>query len=288
MILVAESGSTKCDWILLDHKGQEVNRWKTMGFNPYFHDEKLVEQVLKKTIGLKDFAGDVEQTWFYGAGCSTDALRSIIVTGLNNVFTKAKNHVGHDLEAAAFALYSGEPLIACILGTGSNSCYFNGETIFEEVPSLAYILGDEGSAGFIGKRILADYLYKKLPTDLHHAFKAEFNLSKDEIINTVYNKPNANVYLASFGPFAGKHNKHPYVKNIMQDAFKKFLDIHVACFKEAKNVPISFVGSVAKNNEDILTQCLNDFGFKKGKVLAKPVDALVQYHLKKLNIKESL
>ena len=257
-----------------------------MGFNPYFHSAEVLENALKSTNGLNVWADKIEQVWFYGAGCSTSPLRQIIVQGLNNVFTNAANHVGHDLEAAAYALYSGEPEIACILGTGSNSCFFDGKKVREEVPSLAYILGDEGSASYIGKRLIADYLYKKLPAELQEDFKATYNLDKDEVIHTVYNKPHANVYLAGFGPFAGKHSQHPYIQKVVKDGFKKFIEIHVACYPEAKDVPVNFVGSVAKIYEDLLTECLEEAGFRKGKVLAKPVEHLKQYHINFLKVLE--
>ena len=284
MILIAESGSTKCDWVLLDQKGREIDRWKTMGFNPYFHSSSKVEKVLRNTGGLNIWADKVSQTWFYGAGCSSPKLRDIIKSGLDLVFNNSDNHVGHDLEAAAFALYSGEPEIACILGTGSNSCYFDGTSVSEEVPSLAYILGDEASASFIGKRLVADYFYLKMPTDLMADFKETFNPVKDEVIDRVYNKPNANVYLASFGPFAGKHTEHAYIKEIVSDAVRKFIEVHVACFANANEIPVNFVGSVAKAFEDIISGELNKQGFKLGHVLAKPVNSLVRYHLDHMKV----
>lgn len=286
MILIAESGSTKSDWVLLDNKGREIDRWNTMGFNPYFHTADLVCEKLSSTDGLRVWAEKVEQTWFYGAGCSSDELKAIIREGLDRVFTNSVNHVGHDLEAAAFALYEGEPEIACILGTGSNSCYFDGCAVSEEVPSLAYILGDEGSASFIGKRIVADFLYKRLPEPLQSDFEKMYKLSKDDIIGSVYHKPFANVYLAGFGPFAGKHADHPYIKGLVKEGFTKFIEIHVMCFENAPHVPVSFVGSVAKVYEDILTECLDDFGLRKGKVLAKPVNHLIKYHINFIKILE--
>jgi glucosamine kinase len=286
MILIAESGSTKSDWVLLDSKGREIDRWNTMGFNPYFHSADLVYEKLSSTDGLRVWAEKIEQTWFYGAGCSSDHLKATIKEGLDRVFVNSDNHVGHDLEAAAFALYEGETEIACILGTGSNSCHFDGHKVSEEVPSLAYILGDEGSASFIGKRIVADFLYKRLPNPLQKDFGKTYNLSKDDIITSVYNKPFANVYLAGFGPFAGKHSNHPYIKALVKEGFSKFIEIHVMCFEDAKSAPVSFVGSVAKIYEDILTECLNDFGLRKGKVLAKPVNHLIQYHINFLKVLE--
>jgi N-acetylglucosamine kinase-like BadF-type ATPase len=286
MILIAESGSTKCDWVLIDNKGREIDRWNTMGFNPYFHSSDFVYATLSKTDGLRVWAEKIDQTWFYGAGCSTEPLQAIIKEGLDRVFVNDENHVGHDLEAAAYALYEGEPEIACILGTGSNSCYFDGEKIYEEVPSLAYILGDEGSASWIGKRIVSDFLYKRLPEELQVDFKKTYNTCKDEVISSVYNKPHANVYLASFGPFAGKHAEHPYIQNLVKDSFNRFIEVHVLSFKVAKDVPISFVGSVAKVYEDILTKCLDEHGLRKGKVLAKPVNHLIQYHINFMHVLE--
>lgn len=286
MILIAESGSTKCDWVLLDKQGREIERWNTMGFNPYFHSAKKVAEVLSNTDGLRVWADKVRQTWFYGAGCSSDPLKAIIKAGLDAVFIHAQNHVDHDLNAAAYALYQGEPIVACILGTGSNSCYFDGTTVHEEVPALAYILGDEGSASYIGKRLIADFLYRRLPPHLYKDFERTYKLNKEEVVKRVYNMPHANVYLASFGPFAGKHKEDPYIRDIVREGVRKFIDIHVLCFQEAPNVPISFVGSVAKAFEDILIEELDRVNLRFGRVLAKPVNNLVEYHINFMGVLE--
>jgi glucosamine kinase len=279
MILVAESGSTKCDWVLIDLKGREIERWSTMGFNPYFHSSQKVFAVLSQTAGLNVWADKITQTWFYGAGCSSEPMREVIANGLNRVFVNALNHVDHDLNASAYALYTGEPVIACILGTGSNSCYYDGKTVREEVPALAYILGDEGSASFIGKQLLADFLYKKLPAELMADFEKTYKSTKEEIFDRVYNQPHANVYLASFGPFAGKHKDHPHIKSLVRDGIRKFIDVHVKCYPESANVSVSFVGSVAKAFEDIIKEELAKDKLKFGRVLAKPVNNLIAYHL---------
>lgn len=287
MILIAESGSTKCDWVLLDTKGREIDRWNTMGLNPFFHTSEMVHDVLKHNNGLRLWADKIHQTYFYGAGCSAPHLKETIKKGLDLFFNNALNNVGHDLEAAAFALYNGEPEVACILGTGSNSCFFDGKHVSEKVPALGYILGDEGSASYIGKRLITDYLYQRLPKELQCEFESMYGLTKDDILNRVYNQDHANVYLASFGPFAGKHAGHPYIQKLVKEGFMKFIEIHVACFSEANKVPISFVGSVAKVFEDLLTECIDHFGFKKGKILAKPVNHLVQYHIDFLKVLEN-
>jgi len=284
MILIAESGSTKCDWVLIDLNGKEIERWHTMGFNPYFHSADVVFSVLNETQGLRIWADKISQTWFYGAGCSSPAMRSVIKEGLNRVFTNSENHVDHDLNAAAFALYDGQPSIACILGTGSNSCMFDGENVMEEVPALAYILGDEGSASYIGKRLVADFLYKKLPPDLYKDFDRTYKTNKEEIFNRVYHQPHANVYLASYGTFAGKHHEHPYIQEIVREGIRKFIDIHVLCFKQATHIPVNFVGSVAKGFEQIVREELSKVNCTFGRVVAKPVNNLVQYHINYLNV----
>ena len=281
MIVIVESGSTKADWILLDAAGQEVKRWNIMGFNPYFHSSATVAEVLNGHHDISSYAHRVEQVWFYGAGCSTEKLNAVIYQGLQQVFTEAEIHVGHDLSAAAFATYQGEPHIACILGTGANSCYFDGESIREEVPALAYILGDEGSASYIGKRLVADYIYRRLPEPLQADFDKAYRTDKDEIIHHVYHQPHANVYLASFSRFAGEHADHPYIQAIVKEGFEKFVDIHVLCFPEARDgVPVNFVGSVAKAFEPLLRSVCESRGVRYGRTQAKPVNLLVDYHLR--------
>ncbi|NVK04436.1 MAG: ATPase [Flavobacteriia bacterium] len=288
MIFIAESGSTKCDWVLINRDGEEVGRWNTMGFNPYFHSSDLIRHKLSQERGMRPYLDQVLKVWFYGAGCSTPELQSIVVDGLQQVFTNADINVDHDLNAAAYALYDGRPEIACILGTGSNSCYFDGYNVREEVPALAYVLGDEGSASWIGKRLVADYLYKRLPSDLACAFEDTYRTSKDEVIQRVYNEPHANVYLASFSRFAGDHAGHSWIRAMVANGFAKFIDIHVRCFEEAHDAEVNFVGSVAKQFEDILKTEVKKAGFTYGRTQAKPVNLLVKYHIERLRVLEDL
>lgn len=288
MIFIAESGSTKCDWVLINREGEEVGRWNTMGFNPYFHSSDLIRHKLSQEKGIVAHALDIVKVWFYGAGCSTAELQQVVIEGLQQVFPNADVNVDHDLNAAAFALYDGKPEIACILGTGSNSCYFDGVNVREEVPALAYVLGDEGSASWIGKRLVADFLYKRLPADLHDAFEDTYRTSKNEIITKVYNEPHANVYLAGYSRFAGDHAGHQWIRAIVANGFAKFIDIHVGCFEEAADAEVNFVGSVAKQFEDILRNEVSKAGFTYGRTQAKPVNLLVKYHLERLKVLEDL
>ncbi|MGB0805875.1 MAG: ATPase [Salibacteraceae bacterium] len=281
MILIAESGSTKCDWVLLNSKGVEKDRFRTMGFNPYFHSQTLINDVLSSKREVANCKDQITQVWFYGAGCSTNELKQVVKNALDQIFQKSKNSVGHDLEAAAYALYEKKPIIVGILGTGSNCCVFDGKTISLATPSLGYVLGDEGSASFIGKQLVADFLYGNMPNELMTEFKNTYKQTKDDVVKAVYHKPNANVYLASFAPFADKHISHSYMANIVSIAFNNFIDTHVSKFPNSHQMPVSFVGSVAKSFEHILKDCLNRKGYKFGQILAKPIDNLVNYHAEK-------
>lgn len=280
MILIADSGSTKCDWQFIDREGKVLTSFSTMGFNPYFHAPELIVSELRNSPDATSIQDKVKLVFFYGAGCSTQRLNAIIQEGLGRFFKAASIHVDHDLLGAAYAAYDGRPCIVAILGTGSNSCHFDGENISEEVPSLAYILGDEASGSYFGKRLLREYFYKKLPEDLHFAFSREFTLSKDEFVKRIYNEPNTNVYLASFMKFIGNHAGHPHVQRLIREGFTEFIDIHVQCFSDYREVPTHFIGSVAYYFSGILREVCTEMNVLCGNIIQKPIDNLVHYHLK--------
>lgn len=286
MKLVVESGSTKADWALVNEAGNISATFDTMGFNPFFHTSEFIGKEIRKNTELSSIAASVNEVFFYGAGCSSDHFKQIVAHGLMLVFNQASIHVDHDLVAAAYATYQGKPCISCIIGTGSNSCYFDGHTLSEEVPALAYILGDEGSGSYLGKRLLADYLYKKLPQDIADDFEDSYILSKAIIFENVYQKPHANVYLASFTPFVSKHKTHPYFHQIVYEGMKLFLENHVCCFQNYKNTPVHFVGSVAYHFSEILEQAATDLDVKISSIIKHPVEHLVDYHVKYLFVKQ--
>ena len=278
-ILIADSGSTKCDWLAITEGGQELGEFHTMGFNPYFHDADLVEREMKANSQAMAIAKDVDRVYFYGAGSSSPELCAVIAEGLERVFPDAVVHVGHDLDGAAYSTYTGEPAVTCILGTGSNSCMFDGQDVSEEVPALAYILGDEGSGSWFGKKLLAGFLYRKLPAEIQADFHSKYGLDKLSITRKVYQEPDANVFLASFMTFLGQHKEHPFIQNWLNEGFKAFLDAHVACFEGAENMPVHFVGSVAYHFQDALKQACSDRGYTVGNIIKKPIDGLANYHV---------
>jgi N-acetylglucosamine kinase-like BadF-type ATPase len=287
MIYIAESGSTKCDSVLLDNQGNIVEQFSHMGFNPYFHSSELVFRKLNEIEVLRRRGYEVKKAYFYGAGCSAPHLTDIIAKGLAKIFTNAKIIVDHDLLAAAYSTYQGEPEIACIVGTGSNSCFFDGKNYYEEVPALAYVLGDEGSASYLGKKLLSGYLYKQLPKHIAEDFYNTYKLDKNDIITKVYNEPNANVFLANFSQFIGKHKDEEYFKKMTYEGFKVFLETHVLCFKEAREVQVNFVGSVAYHFQEQLYQAGKDLGLNLGSILRKPLQGLIDFHIKHLGILET-
>jgi N-acetylglucosamine kinase-like BadF-type ATPase len=278
MILTADSGSTKCDWILNTKNGAvETN---TMGFNPFFHDSELIAKKIQENNTLSEASTQVSEIYFYGAGCSSPHLVKTVEQGLAKAFPNATTiMVDHDLTGAAIATCGDSEGIACILGTGSNSCYFDGKTAHEEVPALAYILGDEGSGAYFGKKMLTDYLYGKFPADLVDDFQDTFSLSKDAIFDAVYRKPHANVYLASFMPFASANKEHKYFKEMMYEGLAKFAHTHIWCFDKFKEVPVHFIGSIAHYFGDVLKDVAKNHRFEIGNIRKKPITYLNEYHI---------
>lgn len=278
MYFIVESGSTKSDWVLLESKSKK-NIYSTIGFNPYFHSSTQIENEIRKNVALTEIAPFIKGIYFYGAGCSSEHLNKIVSTGLRSVFNDAEIIVDHDLLACAYATYTGKPVISCILGTGSNSCYFDGKNLKEKVPALGYILGDEGSGSYFGKQLIANYLYHRLPKELSNDFYATYHLEKDLLIDRIYKQPNANVFIASFMPFIAKHKDHEYIQQMVREGFKKFMDIHVCCFENYKEVEVNFVGSISEIFEKQLQEAASVFGINIGRIIRRPVDSLVQYHL---------
>lgn len=279
MILIADSGSTKCDWKLMDGD-REVGAVSTMGFNPFFHGEAIISSTLKAQALLYKYSEQITEVYIYSAGCSSPELNKVVENGLRAVFRKAKIMVDHDVLGAALAACQGEPGIACILGTGSNSCYYDGLGVYEEIPSLAYILGDEGSGSWYGKQLLRDYLYKEpIPAELRQELIDQGH-DKKSILENIYMQPHANVYLASFMKTITKYRDTEYVDTMIHDGMRAFLLRHVCCFKNHQEVKTNFVGSIAYYFQDILIEEAKKLNITVGNVIKKPIDGLVEYHLK--------
>ncbi len=286
MILVIDSGSTKSDWVFVESDGNWIDSYKTIGFNPFFHSSEFIETEIRKNKSLEGISQKVSEIYYYGAGCSSPYFNGIVKEALLRVFPKASISVDHDLTAAAYATYTGSPGIACILGTGSNSCLFDGNSIYEEVPALGYILGDEGSGSYFGKKLLTSFLYKQLPQPISDDLIREFNLTKAEIFNKVYQTPHANVYLASFTRFIAKYKADPFIKEMLHQGMKDFLRVHVCGFKNFENIKAHFVGSIAFYFDESLHSAAQELGVNMGSIIKSPIQNLLQYHIKYVFNKE--
>ncbi len=276
-IIIADSGSTKTTWVLIDSDGQRKN-YHTIGLNPFFVDENRVVEELKLGFG-QSIMDDIDEVYFYGSGCSSKKNNEIIQRGLERFYIGATLEIHHDLLAAARALCGRDAGIACILGTGSNTCYYDGNDIVKNVRALGFILGDEGSAGYIGKRFIQDLLNEELPEDVIALYKQTYDYTPSDILDRVYKHALPNRFLAQFAGLAGSNLHIPYFEELVRCSFEDFADKHLEKYEQSHELPISFVGSVAYNNKDLLEEVLEDRGMRLGIVIKEPIDRLIEYHL---------
>ena len=280
MFAIVDGGSTKCDWIILDNSGKILFKTETIGFNPNITDAHLIPAEINKNPELLAESNKIEHLFFYGSGCGVPENCLLVQNELKKVFLNAHITVKEDLTAAAYAAYDGKPAVICILGTGSNSCFFDGENIRIDLPSLGFLIGDEGSGNALGKILLKNYFMKKFPEDLHHEFTETYNLNIEEVIKNMYHNPRANAYLADFSKFILERKQHPYLQHLVFEEIKNFLDYQVLPYEESKNCDINFIGSIAHYYEDILRSAAAEMHLKVGKVVQKPIESLAEYHVK--------
>ncbi len=283
MILIADSGSTKTDWTLMDKEGKERKTFHTIGYNPYFIDTENIFYSLSENL-LKDLdASKVTEVYFYGAGCSTTEKKDIVHKALVRSFPHVKNiFLGHDLLASARALLGNEKGFAAILGTGTNTCIYDGNDIELNIDSLGYLMGDEGSGSYIGKKILRDFMRGNLQPELQARFKERFHIvDNEQIFSTLYQTQFPNRYLASFCAFADEFVTHPYIKNKVRDSFRDFFKNLTSKYPNYKNYTFNCVGSVGFVFKDILEEVALSYDMKIGRVIKSPMDDLVAFHLAK-------
>ncbi len=279
MILIADSGSTKTVWCLLG--GSKKKMISTQGISPYFLDDQALGLILTSELLPKLGNAAVEEIYYYGTGCSNPENISLIKRGLKKLYPQAKISVQHDLLGAAKGLCGDEKGIACILGTGSNSCFYNGKKVVKNSPGLGYILGDEGSGTHLGKKVIQHFMYNTFDAELMDKFEAKYHTTNSEILDNVYKKEWANRYLAGFVPFLIENRGHYMIENIIEDSLNDFFFFHVYKYRESWTLPINFVGSVAYGFKDMLQQMCNDFELKLGRVIKDPMEGLIKYHNRK-------
>jgi len=274
--LICDSGSTKAEWCLLNGKSKKIVT--TQGLSPYFLTTQQIQQIIAKELMPKIKNIIIDEVFFYGTGCSNPENVKSVKKAISLVFSKAKVTVDHDLMGAAKALCGRNKGIACILGTGSNSCFYNGKKIVKNSPGLGYVLGDEGSGAYLGKKLIQYFLYKTFDEDLLDRFNAKYTTNSVDILNQVYKQPLPNRYLASFVPFLIENRGHYMIENIIEDAFNDFFFNHIYKYRESWQMPINFVGSVAFGFKDVLKEMCNAYELQLGIVIKKPMDGLIKYH----------
>ena len=280
MILIADGGSTKCDWILLNEKGEKVLDARSKGLNPAVFKEPVLEERLLETKELTEIKHKVDKVHFYGAGCGTKTPRALLQSILERFFTDSSEVlVMEDMVAAVYAATT-EPGIVCILGTGSNSCYFDGKDIHQAVDSLGYILMDEASGNYFGKRLIRDYYYKRMPPEISEKFEEKFDLSSDAIKMNIYRKDNPNTYLASFAEFIFTNERNGYFYKLLHEGMTDFVHSRVLAYPQVTQVPVHFIGSIAYFSQDIIRAVVQPYGIQIGNIVRRPIEALIDHYRK--------
>ena len=282
MILIADSGSTKTDWVIIDKITKAQKSVSTNGLNPAVFSEKDLYKTITSNGVLMQHAKAVTQLYFYGAGCGTETARKVLTSLLEELFSNAVVEVKEDIYAAAYAVAGDKEGIVCILGTGSNCCYFDGQSNVQlNIPSLGYILMDDASGNYFGKILLRDYFYKKMPKKLYDMFQNEFNLFPDDVKLNLYKKGNPNTYLAQFASFLIMHKNEAYCADIIKQGFANFIENQITQYERVYDLPIHFVGSISYLLKEELKAALKSFRLNSGSFVRKPIEGLVSYHMSK-------
>ncbi|WP_316746757.1 N-acetylglucosamine kinase [Pedobacter gandavensis] len=282
MILVADSGSSKTDW--MGYTPEATISFSTQGINPYFLNAHDIFKLFSKKKEIAAYAEQVKEIYFFGAGCSSPDKVEVISNGISSFFTQAYVSVEHDLIGSAYATCGDQEGLTCILGTGSNISYYDGQTVHPGRHGLGYVLGDEGSGTFFGRKMITGYLYGTMPAELRVAFAKAYPVDKETVVTNLYQKPSPNTYLASISRFMADHTDHPYIIQILRDGFQEFVDSNVKDYANYKTLDCHFVGSIAFYYQDILREICAKNQVHVGKIYQKPITGIFNYILRKEGI----
>lgn len=287
MILIVDSGSTKCDWIAIDSKnGKEVfEKQRTCGLNPAIISEADAYDIISRNQILVQYKSEIEHVFFYGAGCGTVEAPKILESVLSSIFINAKVLVKEDTYAAIYSTVGIEhsPAVVCILGTGSNCTYFDGKGVHQRVISLGYSIMDDGSGNYFGRQLLRDYYFNRMPHNLKLIFKTRYDMNDDVIKTNLYKKPNPNAYLATFAEFLVLNKESDYVQGVIKKGLRSFVSTMILQFEEEiQTVPVHFAGSIAYFLQREIKEVAQEFGFTVGNFQRRPIEGLSDYHLKQV------
>ncbi len=282
MILVADSGSTKTNWIAIGDDGRNIFKTDTKGLNPAVLPKKTIYNRVVKNEELNGNKKQVTKVYFYGAGCGTETARGYLREVFEDIFSNADIEIYEDTIAAVKSLRTDDPGIVCILGTGSNCSYFDGKTTHQKIVSLGYIIMDDASGNYYGKQLLRDYYYHKMPKEYAEALGNAYDLSPDFVKENLYKKENPNTYLASIGRFLIENKKNDYAQKVIKDGLRSFVENQILQFEESATVPVHFVGSIAHFLSDEIKEVLDEYHLKLGKIVRHPIVSLAAYHSEKI------
>ena len=283
MILVVDSGSTKTDWIAVDAKGKILFSTQTLGLNPQVLSSAILKERIINNFDLYQNRKQVTHLYFYGAGCGVESPQLRINKVFDEIFTNAEKIIKEDTYAAVYAASKPEEkAVVCILGTGSNCTYFDGKDIEQRVTSLGYILMDEASGNFYGKQLIRSYYFNTMPKSLANEFEKEYDLSPDSIKENIYRRENPNTYLATFSKFLIKNKDNEIFQKIIKNGLERFINHQILQFDNAKQVPIHFIGSISFFLKEEIKQALEEKGLKMGRIVQRPIEELVKYHIRLL------
>ncbi len=288
MILIVDSGSTKCDWIAVDNNGKQLfEKIRTKGLNPAILKEKKLKKIIKSSEELMRIKSEVTHLFFYGAGCGTEKPKTMLTHVLQFIFLNAHVEVEEDTMAAVRATlnHDDEAAVVCIMGTGSNCSYYNGNKLIQRVKSLGYSLMDEASGNYYGKELIRDFYFNHMPEDIKVAFASKYNMDADYIKYNLYKQPNPNAYLATFAEFMFLNKDSAYIKELIKKGIRLFVVNMILQYKEEiKSVPVHFAGSIAFFSQDEIKEVAQEYGFMVGNFERRPIEGLVNYHTKSLQV----
>lgn len=280
MILIVDSGSTKTDWIALSAEGKQLFQTQTLGLNPAVLSSEIINERIINNFELYQNREKVSHVYFYGAGCGTPKPSQMLKEVFENYFKNALVVVKEDTFAAIYSsTVPGEKSIVCILGTGSNCTYFDGQDINQKVVSLGYIIMDDCSGNYFGRQLLRDYYFNKIPKELANKFANTYDLTADYIKRNLYKEPNPNTYLATFAKFLIQNKEEAYCQELIKKGMRLFLSNQVLQFEDAGQIPIHFIGSIAFYLQEELKEVLAEMGLQCGKISRRPIEGLVKYHM---------
>lgn len=286
MILIVDSGSTKSDWIAVDSNGNRLlEKIRTKGLNPAILSDKKIKKIIKSNSILKEHKKSVTHIFFYGAGCGTVKPVALLKGVLEDIFVNAHIEVNEDTMAAVYSTISHdkEPAVVCILGTGSNCSYYNGEQLEQRVVSLGYSIMDDASGNYYGRQLIRDYYFNHMPEDIRIAFSTKFNMESDYIKYNLYKQPNPNAYLANFAEFMFLNKDSEYIVNLIKKGIRLFVTSMIMQYKEElKTIPVHFAGSIAYFSQDEIRAVAQEMGFTVGNFERRPIEGLVSFHTKNM------